>query len=199
MYGHLDCPDTASRWLYITLFILTFLNRCISVKFSLINTKLTDFVNLGVLFLTTLYTVWGSIVAYPVIYRLIPSPFRFEIRQLKKIKFVLAESNCSILCRLSSKYMYLLLLWVCAMLTFVCPNIQQNLKSIPPEQNNRYKNNFSYSIVEVNQHTLTEINNQRMQTTTYRTCLSPLKKQEELWRESYLIVIIFVGSFLGTI
>ena len=134
----------------------------------------------------------GSIVLYPVIYRLIPSPFQFEIRQLKKIKFELAESNCSILhvCQLSSKYMYLLLLWVCAMLMFVCPNIQQNLRSIPPAQNNRYKNNFSYSNVEVNQHSPTEINNQRMQTTTYRTCLSPLKKQEELRHESYLIVII---------
>ena len=32
--------------------ILKFLNRCISVKTSLINTKLEDFVNLGVLFLT---------------------------------------------------------------------------------------------------------------------------------------------------
>ena len=36
------------------LLILTFLNRCISVKTSLINTKLRDFVNLGVLFLTML-------------------------------------------------------------------------------------------------------------------------------------------------
>ena len=32
--------------------ILVFLNRCISVKTGLINTKLGDFVNLGVLFLT---------------------------------------------------------------------------------------------------------------------------------------------------
>lgn len=44
--------DTASGWPYISLLILTFLNRCISVKTSLINTKLGDFVNLGVLFLT---------------------------------------------------------------------------------------------------------------------------------------------------
>ena len=44
--------DTASGWSYISLLILTFLNRCISVKTSLINTKLKDFVNLGLLFLT---------------------------------------------------------------------------------------------------------------------------------------------------
>ena len=35
-----------------SLLILTFLNRCISVKTSLINTKLRNLVNLGVLFLT---------------------------------------------------------------------------------------------------------------------------------------------------
>ena len=35
---------------FVNLF--TFLNACISVKTSLINTKLWDFVNLGVLFLT---------------------------------------------------------------------------------------------------------------------------------------------------
>ena len=37
---------------YISLLILTFLNRWISVKTSLINTKLGNLVNLGVLFLT---------------------------------------------------------------------------------------------------------------------------------------------------
>ena len=41
--------------------------------------KLGDFVNLAVLFLT----MWiNSAVANPVIYRLVPSPFRLEIRQL---------------------------------------------------------------------------------------------------------------------
>ena len=44
--------DKVSRWPYISLLILTFLNCCISVKTSLINTKLGDFVNLGMLFLT---------------------------------------------------------------------------------------------------------------------------------------------------
>ena len=34
-------------------FFFTFSNACISVKTSLINTKLRDFVNLGVLFLTS--------------------------------------------------------------------------------------------------------------------------------------------------
>ena len=47
----------------------------ISVKTSLINSKLGDFENLGVLFLC------GLIVAYPIIYRIVPSPLRFEIRQ----------------------------------------------------------------------------------------------------------------------
>jgi len=49
MSGH---PDTASGWLYISWLILTFLNGCISVKTTLISTKLGDFVNLGVLLLT---------------------------------------------------------------------------------------------------------------------------------------------------
>ena len=49
------------RMPYISLLILTFLNRCISVKTSLISTKLGNLVNLGVLFLT--------------------SPSRFETRQ----------------------------------------------------------------------------------------------------------------------
>ena len=40
------------RMPYISLLILTFLNRCISVKTSLINTKLGNLVDLGVLFLT---------------------------------------------------------------------------------------------------------------------------------------------------
>ena len=41
--------DTASGWSYISLLILTFLNRYISVIPSLINIQLGDFVNLGVL------------------------------------------------------------------------------------------------------------------------------------------------------
>ena len=52
MYGH---PDAVrhSIWIhYLSLLILTYLNRCISVKTSLINTKLGILVNLGVLFLT---------------------------------------------------------------------------------------------------------------------------------------------------
>ena len=43
--------NTASGLPYISLLILAFLNRCISVKTSLINSTLKDFVNLGVLFL----------------------------------------------------------------------------------------------------------------------------------------------------
>ena len=60
---------------YISLLILTFLNCCISVKTSPINAKPGNFVNLGVLFLC------GSIVADTIIYRLVPSPSRFENRQ----------------------------------------------------------------------------------------------------------------------
>ena len=43
-----------------------------------IYTKLGDFVKLGLHFMTT---VCGSVVANPIIYRLVPSPSRFEIRQ----------------------------------------------------------------------------------------------------------------------
>ena len=42
----------AVLYMYISLLILMFLNRCISVKTSLIYTKLGNPVNLGVLFLT---------------------------------------------------------------------------------------------------------------------------------------------------
>jgi len=44
--------DKASGWPHISLLILAFLNRCISVKTSLTDNKFGDFVNLGVLFLT---------------------------------------------------------------------------------------------------------------------------------------------------
>ena len=66
-----------SGWPYISLLILMFLNinGCISVKTSLINTKLGDFVNLGVVFLTK----WISIPI--IIYRRVSSPFQCEIRQ----------------------------------------------------------------------------------------------------------------------
>ena len=70
------CPNTASRRPYISLLILTFFNGCISVKTSLVNTKLEDFVNIGVLILT----MWIIEVAYSIIYRLVPSPFRFNLK-----------------------------------------------------------------------------------------------------------------------
>ena len=47
MYGHPDTVRHSVRMLYVSLLILTFSNRCISVKTSLINTKLGDFVILG--------------------------------------------------------------------------------------------------------------------------------------------------------
>ena len=50
MYGHPDAVRHSVRMPYISLLILTFLNRCISVKTSLISTKLGKLVNLGVLF-----------------------------------------------------------------------------------------------------------------------------------------------------
>ena len=52
MYGHPDAVRHSVRMQYISFLTLMFLNRSISVKTSLINTKLGDFVNLGVLFLT---------------------------------------------------------------------------------------------------------------------------------------------------
>ena len=52
MYGHPDAVSDSVRVPYSSLLILTFLNRCISVKTNLINTKLGNLVNLGVLFLT---------------------------------------------------------------------------------------------------------------------------------------------------
>ena len=52
MYGHPDAVRHSVRMPYISFLILKFLNRCISVKPCLINTKLGEFVNLGVLFLT---------------------------------------------------------------------------------------------------------------------------------------------------
>ena len=64
--------DTASEWPYISLLILTLLNRCISVKTSLINANLGGFVNLGVLFLT----IWinsclsNNLDLYPVLFDL---------------------------------------------------------------------------------------------------------------------------------
>ena len=46
-----DAVRHSVRMPYISLLIFTFLNRCISVKTSLTNTKLWNLVNLGVLFL----------------------------------------------------------------------------------------------------------------------------------------------------
>ena len=51
MYGHPDAVRHSVRMPYISLLILIFLNCCISVKTSLINTKLGNLVNLSVLFL----------------------------------------------------------------------------------------------------------------------------------------------------
>ena len=51
MYGHPDAVSDSVRIPYISLLILAFLNRCISVVTSLINTKLGNLVNHGVLFL----------------------------------------------------------------------------------------------------------------------------------------------------
>ena len=52
IYGHPGAVRHSVRMPYISLLILTFLNRCISVKTCLISTKLGNLVNLGVLFLT---------------------------------------------------------------------------------------------------------------------------------------------------
>ena len=65
------------RMPYISLLILIFLNRCISVKTSLINTKLGNLVNVD----QGGSCECGSIVANPIIYRIAPSPSRFETRE----------------------------------------------------------------------------------------------------------------------
>ena len=64
--------------------MLTFFNGCILVKTSLINIKPGVIVNLGVLFLTLWITSCLS-----EIYRLVPSPFRFEMRQ----RFCISKAN----------------------------------------------------------------------------------------------------------
>ena len=62
MYGHLDAVRYSVRMPYISLLILMFLNRCISVKTSLFNTKLG-------IFWISVCSFWlcGSIVANPII------------------------------------------------------------------------------------------------------------------------------------
>ena len=71
--------DTASGWRYISLLILTFLKLA----------WLTP--NLGILWiLLRFFWLCGSIVAYPIIYRLVPSPSRFEIRQLRPLSRLLS-------------------------------------------------------------------------------------------------------------
>ena len=56
MYGNPDKSGHLSGFVRISIHFFvdffTFLNACISVKTSPINTKLGDFVNFGVLFLT---------------------------------------------------------------------------------------------------------------------------------------------------
>ena len=58
---------------------ISLLNPCISVKTTLINTKL------GILWIS-MCSVWlcGSIVAYPIIYWLVPSPSRLKISLFSK-------------------------------------------------------------------------------------------------------------------
>ena len=52
MYDHPNAVRHSVQMPYISLLILTFLNRCISVKTNLINTKLGNLVNFVVLFPT---------------------------------------------------------------------------------------------------------------------------------------------------
>ena len=82
-------PPRSWNLLYISLLILTFLNRCISVRTSLINTKLGNLVNLGVLF-----RMWTK-VANPIIYRLVPSLSRFESGNKLWLLLVIHEVLCS--------------------------------------------------------------------------------------------------------
>ena len=52
MYGIWTLCRTTSGWPYISLLILTFTNGCILLTFGSINTKLGDFVKLGLHFMT---------------------------------------------------------------------------------------------------------------------------------------------------
>ena len=99
MFGH---PDTASRWPYISLYILTFSNGCNWLTIGSIYTKLGDFVKLG------LHILWlcGSIVGNPIIYRHVPSPSQFEIRQW----FPAGVSNLVIVIKLIDWFMFM---WQC--------------------------------------------------------------------------------------
>ena len=98
----MDCrtPHLSGN-LYISLQILRFLNGCILFNVGPINTKLKDFVKLGVLFLI----IWSCVVN-PIIDGLIPRPLRYEIWQFSERKKVLHSfltvpgRTCVLKCRL---------------------------------------------------------------------------------------------------
>ena len=104
------CPDFHT---FLRKFF-TFLNACISVKTSLINTKLGDL-------WISVSSIWlcGSIVANPISYRLVPSPSRYEIRQCHAVNSLINSliplasfSNNTLLKNLFKSY-YLVLLASC--------------------------------------------------------------------------------------
>ena len=70
-------PDTSSGRLYISQYILEFLNGCISFNIGPINTKLEDVANFNMLFLT----IRVSCRLSHIINQLVPSPSGFETRQ----------------------------------------------------------------------------------------------------------------------
>ena len=75
IYDHPDAVRHSVRMPYISLLILKFLNRCQS-KLAWLTP------NLGLLWISVCsFWLCGSMVANPIIYRLVLSPSRFEIRQ----------------------------------------------------------------------------------------------------------------------
>ena len=73
MYGHPDAVRHSVRMPYIYLLILTFLSQS---KLAWLTP------NLGILSISVCsFWLCGSVVANPIIYRLVPSPSRFETRQ----------------------------------------------------------------------------------------------------------------------
>ena len=85
MYGN---PDKSGYICKDLCKFFAFLNACISVQTSPINTKLGDL-------WISLCSFWlcGSIVANPIIYRLVPSPSRYEVRQCSNFSGVVWTRN----------------------------------------------------------------------------------------------------------
>ena len=75
-------------WPYFSVLILTFFEwLCLDQSTSLIDTTRGDFVNLAELFLTMWIYNYQEPIGYPIIYRLIPSPLRFDTQLIGLSRF----------------------------------------------------------------------------------------------------------------